>query len=129
MMENYPDFATADNAKLETRFIINCLSIEAINKFRGQPTLKSYEEGHKTLDWTEATLLGYIANRSNERFKDLRNEFIEQKSKIPKGKVLAGDFIFLNLLYEYNLKRYGLIRTLMSKYNLDQYRNRVVVKD
>ena len=129
MMEIVPDFSEATNAKLETRYIINYYSIGAINCFTSEPNSKLYLRGHNLLDWTEATLLGYIANRNEDRFKDLRNEFIEQKSKIPRGKVLANDSSYLNLLYKYNLKRYNLIRLLLSRYNLDQYRNRVVVKD
>lgn len=129
MMEIVPDFSEATNAKLETRYIINYYSIGAINCFTSEPNPKLYLRGHNLLDWTEATLLGYIANRNEDRFKDLRNEFIEQKSKIPLGKVLANDSIYLNLLYKYNLKRYNLIRLLLSRYNLDQYKNRVVVKD
>jgi len=128
-MEIVPDFSEATNAKLETRYIINYYSIGAINCFTSEPNSKLYLRGHNLLDWTEATLLGYIANRNEDRFKDLRNEFIEQKSKIPRGKVLANDSSYLNLLYKYNLKRYNLIRLLLSRYNLDQYRNRVVVKD
>jgi len=128
-MEIVPDFSEATNAKLETRYIINYYSIGAINCFTSEPNSKLYLRGHNLLDWTEATLLGYIANRNEDRFKDLRNEFIEQKSKIPRGKVLANDSSYLNLLYKYNLKRYNLIRLLLSRYNLDQYRNRVAVKD
>ena len=128
-MEIVPDFSEATNAKLETRYIINYYSIGAINCFTSEPNSKLYLRGHNLLDWTEATLLGYIANRNEDRFKDLRNEFIEQKSKIPRGKVLANDSSYLNLLYKYNLKRYNLIRLLISRYNLDQYRNRVAVKD
>jgi len=128
-MEIVPDFSEATNAKLETRYIINYYSIGAINCFTSEPNSKLYLRGHNLLDWTEATLLGYIANRNEDRFKALRNEFIEQKSKIPKGKVLANDSSYLNLLYKYNLKRYNLIRLLLSRYNLDQYRNRVAVKD
>ena len=128
-METVPDFSEATNAKLETRYIINWLSIGTINCFTSEPNPKLYLRGHNLADWMEATLLGYIANRNEERFKALRNEFIEQKSQLPKGKVLANDSSYLNLLYKYNLKRYNLVRLLMSRYNLDQYRNRVVVKD
>jgi len=128
-MEVLPDFAEATNAKLETRYIINYYSIGAINCFTAEPTPKLYVRGHNLLDFTEATLLGYIANRQEEKFKALRNDFLEEKKKLPKGHIKEFSSKYLNLLYGYNLKRYNLIRLLLSRYNLDQYRNRAVVKD
>jgi len=128
-MEVLPDFAEATNAKLETRYIINYYSIGAINCFTSKPSPDLYVRGHNLLDFTEATLLGYIANRQEDKFKALRNEFLEEKNLLPKGKIKEYSSEYLNLLYKYNLKRYNLIRLLLSRYNLDRYKNRAVVKD
>lgn len=123
-----PDFSEADNAKLETRFMLNAFSFMAINLFR-KPNFDNYKEGHSVLNFMEMTLLGYVANRNSDAFKDIATEFQESKSKIPKLKILNGSVEYLELLYSYNLKRYHLIRLMMSRYNLDKYKNKQVVKD
>lgn len=123
-----PDFSEADNAKLETRFMLNAFSFMAINLFR-KPNFDNYKEGHSVLNFMEMTLLGYVANRNSDAFKDIATEFQESKSKIPKLKILNGSVEYLELLYSYNLKRYHLIRLMMSRYNLDKYKNKQVIKD
>jgi len=125
---NMPDFSEADNAKLETRFMLNAFSFMAINLFR-KPNFDNYKEGHSVLNFMEMTLLGYTANRSSDKFKELATEFNERKQKIPKLKVLNGSIDYLELLYSYNLKRYHLVRLLMTRYNLDKFKNKAVVKD
>ncbi len=123
-----PDFSEADNAKLETRFMLNAFSFMAINLFR-KPNFDNYKEGHSVLNFMEMTLLGYTANRSSDKFKELATEFNERKQKIPKLKVLNGSIDYLELLYSYNLKRYHLVRLLMTRYNLDKFKNKSTPKD
>tara|TARA_Y100000004_G_C8771704_1_gene351020 strand:+ start:191 stop:577 length:387 start_codon:yes stop_codon:yes gene_type:complete len=125
---NMPDFSEADNAKLETRFMLNAFSFMAINLFR-KPNFDNYKEGHSVLNFMEMTLLGYTANRSSDKFKELATEFNERKQKIPKLKVLNGSIDYLELLYSYNLKRYHLVRLLMTRYNLDKFKNKSTPKD
>tara|TARA_Y100000289_G_C3916121_1_gene147526 strand:- start:426 stop:812 length:387 start_codon:yes stop_codon:yes gene_type:complete len=125
---NLPDFSEADNAKLETRFMLNAYSFMAINLFR-RPNFSNYLEGHSVMNFMEVTLLGYIANRSAKIFSDLTNEFNAQRSKLPPLAITEGRPEYLTLLYNYNLKRYKNIRLLMSRYNLDKYKNKARIKD
>ena len=125
---NLPDFSEADNAKLETRFMLNAYSFMAINLFR-KPNFDNYLEGHSVMNFMEVTLLGYIANRSAHLFADLNTEFVEAKQKLTPLALSAGKPEYLALLYNYNLKRYKTIRLLMSRYNLDKYKNKTKIKD
>ena len=124
------DFSTISNSKYETRYIINNYSMKFIESFTALNNKKSwYIVGHKTMDFIEDTLLGYVAYRGSEAFEELETEFKEAKAKLPPAQIRDLHDKYLDILYTYNRKRYKLVRKLLTRYNLDLYKNKVVAKD
>ncbi len=130
MDNNNIDFSEIGSSKLETRYIINFFSINFINAMTVLDAKGEwYMKAHKTMDFIEATLLGYVAQKASFRFEELRKEFNEKRAKLTPVAIRKLDKTYLDLLYKYNLKRYTLVRTLLTRYNLDLYKNKVVAKD
>jgi len=124
------DFSTITNSKFETRYIINYYSIKAINSFTAIGNKKEwYIIGHKTMDFVQDTLLGYVAYRGANAFEEIETEFKEAKAKLTPVQIRDVNDKYLDILYTYNRKRYKLVRSLLTRYNLDLYKNKVVAKD
>lgn len=129
-MESDIDFSTVTNSKYETRYIINYYSIKAINSFTAIGNKKEwYIIGHKTMDFVQDTLLGYVAYRGAVKFEELEEEFKATKKKLSPVSIKNVDGKYQDILYTYNRKRYKLVRMLLTRYNLDLYKNKVVAKD
>jgi hypothetical protein len=137
MNANTTDFSEIGNAKYETRFIINTMTLTAWHALRvsinenKRAILASYLQANVDLDFAEKTIIGYMGNRQDgkEQFKLARDDFFNKKKALGIIQIKNGDPDYLNLLYDYNLKRYDIIRNLMSRYNLEDWKNKQRAKD
>lgn len=137
MNANTTDFSEIGNAKYETRFIINTMTLTAWHALRvsinenKRAILASYLQANVDLDFAEKTIIGYMGNRQDgkEQFKLAREDFFNKKKALGIIQIKNGDPDYLNLLYDYNLKRYDIIRNLMSRYNLEDWKNKQRAKD
>jgi|TARA_R100000084_G_C4652215_1_gene150510 hypothetical protein len=137
MNANTTDFSEIGNAKYETRFIINTMTLTAWHALRvsinenKRAILASYLQANVDLDFAEKTIIGYMGNRQDgkEQFKLAREDFFNKKKALGIIQIKNGDPDYLNLLYDYNLKRYDIIRNLMSRYNIEDWKNKQRAKD
>lgn len=137
MNANTTDFSEIGNAKYETRFIINTMTLTAWHALRvsinenKRAILASYLQANVDLDFAEKTIIGYMGNRQDgkEQFKLAKDDFFNKKNSLGIIQIKNGDPDYLNLLYDYNLKRYDIIRNLMSRYNLEDWKNKQRAKD
>lgn len=128
-MSNKP-YSEEITSKIETRYILNHLALKYFScALKAQPNFLDYILAHKIVDGMEDVLLGYIAGRSEEWFTKMNENYINTKKKFKPNEIKRGSSRYMNFLYGYNRKRFALIRRLMSRYGIDLYRNRSVIKD
>lgn len=117
-------------SKIETRFILNHLALKYFScVIKAQPTFLDYILAHKTVDGMEDVLLGYIAGRNEDWFVKMKEDYHTTKNKFKRKELRQGSSRYMDFLYGHNRKRFQLIRRLMSRYGIDLYRNRSVIKD
>lgn len=115
------------SVKWETRHRINEMADEVYKCFTNGLNYTHYENGHKKMDWLEATLCGYIfSEKAQELFDELREEFYKKKIKLKSTSRKHKTPEYLDLIYRYNLKRYRYARKLMSKAGLEIYKKKVI---
>ncbi len=121
--------APEGSVKWETRHRINEMSNDAYKCFTGLPNIQLYESGHKKCDWIEATLCGYIfSDLAQDKFDELRQDFEAKKAKLKPSVRRNKSSQYLDLIYNFNLKRYKYARKLMSKSGLEIYKKKVVAR-